>query len=140
MLSLLASFTVVFVLTFATFTSSRAASPTVIMPGKTINIAHFFKPPNMDPATAARTFNMIVLTNGDYSYRNQLAANGFSSTVPEYFCADGIQDPGNCTATPINNQVAYNLGDFCYISQNHPDWFLLDPNGQRITFRCMALI
>ncbi len=131
--SLLASIIVMFVLTLGSHTSGRAASQAAIMPAGTINIAHFFKPPNMDPATAARSFNMIVLTNGDHTYRDQLAANGFSSTIPEYFRSDGIQDPGSCTAIPVNNQVAYKAGDFCSISANHPDWFLLDQYGGRIT-------
>ena len=138
-LSFLISFIVVFVLTVSTTQAGRAASPAALMPGGTINIAHFFKPPNsMDAATAVKNFNMIVLTNGDYTYRDQLAASGFPSTITEYFRSDGIQNPGSCTASPINNQVAYKAGDFCYISQYHPDWFLLDANGQRITVTSSA--
>lgn len=113
--------------------SGWAASPMAVMPAQTINIAHFFKPPNMDAATAAKTFGMIVLTNGDHTYGDQLKTSGFSSTIPQYFRADGIENPGSCTATPLNNQVAYKTGDFCYISTNHPDWFLLDQYGRRIT-------
>ena len=114
-------------------TPVRATSQTALTPPQTINIAHFFKPPNMDAATAVRNFSTMVLTNGDHVYRDQLLANGFTSTIPEYLRSDGIQDPGSCTATPANNQVAYNAGDFCFISQNHPDWFLLDQYGRRIT-------
>jgi hypothetical protein len=133
-LSLLTGFIVVFVLTIGRFTSGQAASQTAIMPAETINIAHFFKPPQgMDVATAVKTFNSIILTNGDHTYRNQLLANGFSSAIPQYFRSDAIQDPGSCTANPLNNQAAYKVGDFCYISQNHPDWFLLDQYGRRIT-------
>ena len=132
-LSLPISIVVVFVLTLGSHIPGRAALQTTIMPSQTINIAHFFKPPNMDPATAAKSFHMIVLTNGDHSYRDQLAAGGFSSTIPEYFRSDGIQNPGSCTANPVNNQVAYKPGDFCFISANHPDWFLLDQYGRRIT-------
>ena len=131
--SLLTAFTVVFVLTISLIIPGRAAPQTAPMPSRTINIAHFFKPPNMDAATAAGTFGTIILTGGDHSYKNQLAVNGFSSDVPQYLRADGIQDPGSCTETPLNNQVAYVTGDFCYISQNHPDWFLLDAYGRRIT-------
>ena len=132
-LSLPISILILFVLTFGSYIPGRAASPMAIMPAGPINIAHFFKPPDMDPATAAKSFNMIVLTNGDHTYRDQLAASGFSSTIPEYLRSDSIQNPGSCTATPLNNQVAYKSGDFCYISANHPDWFLLDQYGRRIT-------
>ena len=125
---------VVLVLTLSMHTPGQAAPQTALMPNQTINIAHFFKPPqNMDAATAANHFDTIVLTNGDNVYLNQLAATGFGSTVPQYFRADGIQDPGSCTDSPLNNQVAYRTGDFCNISQNHPDWFLLDSDGRRIT-------
>jgi len=132
-LSLPVSILILFVLTFGSYTPGRAASQMAIMPAGPINIAHFFKPPDMDPATAAKSFNMIVLTNGDHTYRDQLAASGFSSTIPEYLRSDSIQNPGSCTATPMNNQVAYKPGDFCSISANHPDWFLLDRYGRRIT-------
>jgi hypothetical protein len=133
LLSLTLTILVVVGFAFGSFIPGRAESQTAIMPSGPINIAHFFKPPNMDAATAAKSFNMIILTNGDHDYRDQLAASGFSSTIPEYLRSDGIQDPGSCTATPVNNQVAYKPGDFCSISANHPDWFLLDKYGRRIT-------
>jgi len=132
-LSLLTSFIVLLVLVIGNHISGQASPQTALMPNQIVNIAHFFKPPNMDAATASKTFGTIILTNGDYNYRDQLTANGFSSAVPEYFRSDSIQDPGSCTAEPVNNQVAYNPGDFCSISQAHPDWFLLDQYGQRIT-------
>jgi hypothetical protein len=124
--------TIVLILAFGSYKPGRATSQTAITPSATINIAHF-KPPNMDAATAVGNFNTMILTNGDHTYRNQIIANGFASAIPEYFRADGIQNPGSCTATPANNQVAYNPGDFCFISQNYPDWFLLDNYGRRIT-------
>jgi hypothetical protein len=43
-----------------------------------------------------------------------------------------IRDPESCTDGPQGNQVAFEPGDFCEISENHPDWFLLDQNGNRI--------
>ncbi len=119
--------------TLGMYVPGRATSPTALTSGGVVNIAHFFKPPNLDAATAARTFGTIILTNGDHDYRNQLSANGYSSTIPQYFRSEAIYDPGSCTASTLNNTVAYNTGDFCWISQNHPDWFLLDAYGQRIS-------
>jgi len=121
------------IVSFGSYVPGRASSQAVLTSGGIINIAHFFKPPNMDAATAVRNFNTIVLTNGDHVYRDQLIANGFASTIPQYFRSESIYDPGSCTSTPLNNTVAYNVGDFCFISQNHPDWFLLDQYGGRIT-------
>ncbi len=122
-----------FFLALGVYTPGRATSQTALTSSETINIAHFFKPPNMEAGNAVENFNTIVLTNGDNAYRDQLMANGFSSTIPQYFRSEAIQNPGNCTSSPVNNQVAYNAGDFCFISQNHPDWFLLDRYGRRIT-------
>ena len=123
-----------FTLTFGIFTSGRAESKSdTIMPGGTVNLAYFYKPPsNTDAVTVAGNFDTIILTGGDESFRNQLVANGLTSTVTQYFGAIGIQNPGSCTASPRRNQVAYKIGDFCSISETHPDWFLLDTNGQRI--------
>jgi hypothetical protein len=42
-------------------------------------------------------------------------------------------DPGSVTAQPWYNNVAWNPGDFASISANHPDWFLLDTMGRRVT-------
>jgi hypothetical protein len=123
-----------FALTFGSFTSGQARTESdPLMSDKTINLAFFYKPPtNSDAATVVRNFSTVILTGGDESFRNQLTSKGFSSTITQYYGAIGIQDPGNCTSSPRHNQVAYNAGDFCSISQNHPDWFLLDATGQRI--------
>jgi hypothetical protein len=124
----------VFVLTAGIYIPGRASPQATLMPSKTINIAHFYKPPQgMDAATTIKNFGTIILTNGDHTFRNQLVAGGFSSDIAQYFRTEGIQDPGSCTESPANNQVAYKKGDFCFISQNHPDWFLLDQSGRRIT-------
>lgn len=128
------SLVIALTLTFGIFTSGRAQPKTVdLATGATVNLAYFYKPPsNSDAATVASNFKTVILTGNDESFRDQLTANGFNSTIFEYFVSTGIQDPGSCTATPRKNQVAYNAGDFCSISENHPDWFLLDVNGQRV--------
>lgn len=122
------------VLTFAIFIPGRATSQsTTLMPNKIVNLAFFYKPPsNSDAATVAGNFSNVVLTGGDETFRDQLVAKGFTSTIPQYYRSEGIQDPGNCTSSPANNQIAYKAGDFCNISQTHPDWFLLDTNGNRM--------
>ena len=121
-------------LTFGIFNSGRAKSMSgALMSGGIVNLAFFYKPPsNSDAATVAGNFDAVILTGGDESFRDQLVAKGFNSTIIQYFGAIGIQDPGSCTSSTRNNQVAYKAGDFCSISENHPDWFLLDSNGQRV--------
>jgi hypothetical protein len=129
-----AGLTLAFVLAFGHFTYGRATSQvTALMPDKIVNLAFFYKPPsNSDAATVAGNFSNVVLTGGDESFRDQLISNGFASTIPQYYRSEGIQDPGNCTTSPANNQIAYKPGDFCDISQTHADWFLLDTNGNRM--------
>jgi hypothetical protein len=129
-----ASIILAIVLAFGAFIPGQATSRNApIMPNQTVNLAFFYKPPsNSDAATVASNFKTVILTGGDETFRGQLVANGFNSTIPQYFRAEGIQDPGNCTSSPSNNQIANKAGDFCSISQNHPDWFLLDTNGNRM--------
>ena len=130
----ISSLVIALILTPGIFTSGRAQPATTgLASGATVHLAYFYKPPsNSDSVTVANHFSTVILTGNDESFRDQLAANGFGSTVLEYFGSIGIQDPGSCTATPRKNQVAYNTGDFCSISADHPDWFLLDVNGQRV--------
>jgi hypothetical protein len=129
-----ASILLAIVLTFGNFMLGQAISQNaILMPDKLVNLAFFYKPPsNSDAATLSRNFSAVILTGGDEGFRDQLLANGFGFTIPQYYRSEGIQDPGNCTSSPANNQIAYKAGDFCNISQNHPDWFLLDTNGNRM--------
>lgn len=129
-----ASMIIATALAFGIFIPGRATSQNVtLMPNRIVNLAWFYKPPsNGDATTINSNFGNVVLTAGDETFRDQLIASGFTSTIPQYYRADAIQDPGSCTTAPYKNQVAYKVGDFCDISQNHPDWFLLDTNGRRI--------
>lgn len=131
----LMTFVMAFVLAASMYTPGRAMPfQAAFMPAETINIAHFYKPPQgIDAFATVKNFNTVILSKGDHNFRDQLAANGFSSPIPQYFRTEGIHNPGSCTATPAGNQVGYKAGDFCFISDNHPDWFLLDQYGQRIT-------
>lgn len=128
-----ASFILAIVLTLGSFVSGQAISETpTVMPNRTVNLAYFFKPPSNSDAVTIAGFGSVVLTAGDEQFRDQLVANGFSSTIPQYVRSEAIMDPGDCTSTPYKNQIAFKAGDFCDISRNHPDWFLLDTNGNRI--------
>ena len=122
------------VLAFGIFVPGRATSQNAAqLSNKLVDLAFFYKPPsNSDAATVAGNFSTVILTGGDENFRGQLVSNGFSSTIPQYYRSDGIQDPGNCTSSPAGNQIAYKPGDFCEISTTHPDWFLLDTNGNRM--------
>jgi hypothetical protein len=121
------------VLIGSAYTVKQDPSQAAFMPAETVNLAFFYKPPQeSDPATIVGNFGAVILTHGDENYRKQLVANGFDARIPQYFRFEAIQNPGSCSASTNNNQVAYEAGDFCSISKNHPDWFLLDTAGKGI--------
>ena len=98
-----------------------------------IQLAWFYKPPEKDSLpTLVENYDIFVLTHKDEGQRDTLKSLGVKSPIFVYLQFVEIKDPGSCTEGPQGNQVAYQAGDFCEISENHPDWFLLDQNGQRI--------
>ena len=102
-------------------------------PFEDIQLAWFYKPPEKDSLPVlAENYDIFVLTHKDEGQRDRLKSLGVKSPIYVYLQLVEIRDPGSCTEGPQGNQVAYQAGDFCEISENHPDWFLLDQNGQRI--------
>lgn len=98
-----------------------------------IHLSWFYKPPeNVAIDNLPAYFDTFILTHKDEEARDQLLSLGVKKPILEYLALLEIQDPGSCTADPYGNQVAYQPGDFCQISAQHPDWFLLDQNGNRI--------
>lgn len=100
-----------------------------------VRLAWFYKPPTdgTSAATLARRVDDFILTHPDEEFRDQLIDKGVPrERILQYIMANEIQDPGSCTAEPWGNQFAFKAGDFCKISREYPDWFLLDRNGQRI--------
>ncbi len=96
-------------------------------------IAWFYKPvKNEELSQLVDRYAFFILTRNDETERDQLIAMGAPKPILQYFRFDAIEDPGSCTAQPFRNQVAYFPGDFCMISEDHPDWFLLDQYGQKI--------
>jgi len=101
-----------------------------------IQLAWFYKPPSSMSSLdfIANNFDFFILTKADEVKRDSLRAFGKGIDPLQYILFDGIEDPGSCFAQPFHNQVADGVGDFCNISQNNPDWFLLDRFRQRIIF------
>lgn len=103
-------------------------------PNYQTGFAWFYKPPAEEfwPLLPQR-YNFFILTHHDEPEREALRALGVQQPFYEYLLLAEIQDPGGCDKTPNGNQVAFRAGDFCAISAEHPDWFLLDTFGQRIS-------
>ena len=98
-----------------------------------VQLAWFYKPPeDFLLPTIAENYRIFILTHKDEAHRDTLKSLGVKSPILLYLQLVEIKDPGSCMEVPQGNQVAYQPGDFCQISQQHPDWFLLDQNGERI--------
>ncbi len=110
--------------------------PSMSPPGNTIQpqLAWFYKPPfEADELFfLAHAYNFFILTRGDEQERGQLLDFGAHQPILQYLRFDTIHALENCEARPRRNQVAYRAGDYCTISRDHPDWFLLNRQGERI--------
>ena len=104
-----------------------------LYPFQKVRLAWFYKPPTDQwfPILAEK-FDVFILTHKDEDERDKLKALGVKSPILLYLQLLEIKNPGSCTASPQGNQVAYQVGDFCQIEEQHPDWFLLDQSGNRI--------
>ena len=112
--------------------------PTDITPPATITapirLAWFTSLPKQteDLLTVANWFDVFFLIRGDEDTRDLIKSLGAEGPILQYVEFESIQDPGSCSEEPKVNQAASQPGDFCFISNQHPDWFLLDREGQRI--------
>jgi len=98
-----------------------------------IKLAWFYKPPqdgNLE--LIANEFKFFIMSKGNEDARDKLLAFGAKKPILQYIRFEAIMDPGSCTEIPWQNNAAFKAGDFCTISAQHPDWFLLDQNGERI--------
>lgn len=108
-------------------------SPEVDFSNQAIQLIWFYKPPSdgyLDPLV--NSFDYFILTKVDEPVRDEIKQLGSQATFLQYLRIEAIQDPGDCETQPNRNQVADQVGDYCRISEQHPDWFLLDENGQRM--------
>lgn len=102
-------------------------------PGYQTGLVWFYKPPEDDLLhLLPQRYDFFILTHRDEEERDRLRSLGVTHPIPNYLLFTQIHDPGDCEASPRGNQVAFLPGDFCRISSEHPDWFLLDMFGNRI--------
>ena len=118
-----------------TITATTPPSPQPSNPNPVeTQLAWFYKPPfdENDLFMLAHEFDFFILTRGDEIERDQLLTLGAQQPILQYLRFDTIHALEDCEARPRRNQVAYRAGDYCAISRNHPDWFLLNREGERI--------
>lgn len=98
-----------------------------------MSLVWFYKPPangHLEPVL--QNFDTFILTKNDEEVRDALRREGISAPFLQYLRFDTIHYPGSCKAEPLHNQVADQVGDYCRISYHHPEWFLLNLNGERM--------
>lgn len=95
-----------------------------------VKLVWFYKPPvtgNLDPL--AEHYDFFILTRMDEKTRDGLRSMGVEAPILQYLLFAEVQDPGGCSEQPNHNQVAEDIGDFCELESQHPDWFLRDALG-----------
>ncbi|MHC1784243.1 MAG: putative glycoside hydrolase [Anaerolineaceae bacterium] len=108
-------------------------TPIVVDTSSVLKMGWFYNAPYPENENiVADNFDSFYLSNDGLSYRNYLRDQGNDSPIIFYMMFNGIFDMGSCEAEPNVSQAAYLAGDFCTISEQHPDWFLLDVSGNRI--------
>jgi hypothetical protein len=89
-------------------------------------------PREQDMFRVIEWFDFYIFHQGNEKDRELMVALGAKGPILQYILFESIQASNSCTAKPKVNQAAYLPGDYCMISEQHPDWFLLDTEGQRI--------
>jgi hypothetical protein len=117
-------------------TQTPTAPPADTTPEKQfplIRLAWFTNVPRKDDIlNVLQWFDLFIFHRNEEERRDLMISMGARGPILQYLLFEAIHDPGSCTDKPNANQVAYLPGDFCTISGQHPDWFLLDKQGQRI--------
>ncbi len=97
-----------------------------------IKLAWFYNSPiNNDLKSVAENFKTFILTNDYNGEKETLKQMGATTPMIKYLAFFEIQDL-TCEEQPWQNNVAYKIGDFCTIEQNHPEWFLYNKNGEKL--------
>ena len=110
--------------------------PYTFLGKEAIQLAWFYRPPaSGNMSSISQNFDTFVLTKQDDEERDELKELGVEAPIMQYLHFENIHDPGDCSKSPWRNQVAYNPGDFCNISENHSDWFLNNIDGSLMVSR-----
>jgi hypothetical protein len=96
---------------------------------QSIRLAWFYKPPETSLTALSADYDLFILTHNDEAARDQLKTLGVNEPFYQYLLMSEIMDPGSCSNRPYNDQVAFHPGDYCWIQNNHPDWFLSGSDG-----------
>lgn len=95
----------------------------------------YYRPPETDEEMPllASLYDMYIF---DYSDRNFVVPlrrkMDEANPVLLYMLMEGVKETRTCVDAPWTNQVADLPGDYCWLSERHADWFLVDTEGNRL--------
>lgn len=99
-------------------------------PEKNVKLAWFHGPANNTTSEViAENFDYIHLMRGEEAYRDELRKADYTAPILQFIGFRTIFVTSSCSEDPGYNTVAFKPGDYCDIRDNHPDWFMLDTNG-----------
>jgi len=117
-------------------TQTSIQPPVNLTPGKPfplVRLAWFTNVPrDNDVFSVLEWFDLFIFHQSEVEGRDLMIGMGARGPILQYLLFESIHDPRSCTDEPNANQAAYLPGDFCRISEQHPNWFLLDSQGRRI--------
>ncbi len=96
------------------------------------SLGWFYRPPaNVEIRELATHAQRYILTHLDEPLRDGLRDLGEPGPFLQYVRFEAIMDNTELDYT-WQNQVAHREGDWEFVSEENPDWFLLDTNGDRM--------
>lgn len=97
-----------------------------------VPLAWFHRPPaDIAVDRLATAYDRFVLTQLDERLVDDLRGRGQRGPFLQYLRFEGVMDDSD-QGYQWHNQVAWRPGDWERISRDHPDWFLLGADGQRL--------
>ena len=98
------------------------------------NFFWFYKPPVYDGQIKYLIdhYSYFILTKNDEVMRDEVMSAKDSITIPEYILFNSIYKNEDCSSSPWQNQIAFHEDDFCWIVNEHPEWFLRSNEGKII--------
>jgi len=121
----------------------RAPLPQLNGANVPVRLAYFYKPPEDGTTSSflARHVQLVILTQGDEAYRDELRRNGFPGMVLQSVAANETEGPGPYATADASCDLRFRayqrtMADrddtFCRQIHPHESWFLHNLRGERL--------
>ena len=98
------------------------------------NFVWFYKPPAYTSQVnyLIDNYSFFILTKNDEWMRDEILGVNENLEIPEYILFNSIYKNEGCVSDPWQNQIAFHQSDYCWIQNEHPEWFLRSSDGRII--------